>query len=173
MQLRSATSIPSRATEAASTASVSRHSMKMRRDSRNYEEFDERRRYQVEQRAIEDSIYTTEEAEIQIKKKHIYATIKHLLYAIEYQSTNNYTLPQQIETCTELFAFLNNNLPFIIDYKVIESRFATVIIKKGNYIVEKIHRKDKTRTQSKLFERCRYYIGNVIDLMEHHILKLY
>jgi hypothetical protein len=170
MQLRSATASTA---STASAASSPRHSMKMRRDSRNYEEFDERRRYQIEQRVIEASIYTTEEEEIQIKKKHIYATIKHLLYAVEYQRTNNYTLPQQIETCTELFAFLNNNLPFIVDYKVIESRFATTIVKKGNYIIEKIHRKDKTRAQSKLFERCRYYIGNVIDLMEHHILHLY
>jgi hypothetical protein len=82
MQLRSGRSVD------ASTSRKSTHSMDMRRNSRNHEEFDERRRYQAEQTAIESGIYTSEAEIIEEKKKHIYATIRHKIHAIEYQRIN-------------------------------------------------------------------------------------
>jgi hypothetical protein len=167
MQLRSGRSI------SASIATRSTHPMTMRRNSRNYEEFNERKKYQAEQRAIEETIYTSDEEILKSQKKHIYSTIRHLLYALEYQKKNNYSLYQMIDTCIELYTFINNNIQFIVDNNVFDNRLFNLIVKKGNYIINEIHRKDKTRAQTKKFERCRYYIGNVIDLIEHYILKLY
>jgi len=167
MQLRSGRSI------SASIATRSTHPMTMRRNSRNYEEFNERKKYQAEQRAIEETIYTSDEEILKSKKKHIYSTIRHLLYALEYQKKNNHSLYQMIDTCIELYTFINNNIQFIADNNVFDNRLYNLIVKKGNYIINEIYRKDKTRAQTKKFERCRYYIGNVIDLIEHYILKLY
>jgi len=167
MQLRSGRSVDT------SNSSKSTHSMAMRRNSRNYEEFDERTRYQAEQRVIEDSIYTPEAEIIANQKKHIYSTIKHKLYALEYQrkNTDKYSFYELIDTCIELFTFINNNIQFIVDNNAFNEKFARVVVDKGNYIINEIHRKDKTRAQAKKFERCRYYIGNVIDLIEHYILR--
>jgi hypothetical protein len=169
MQLRSGRSVD------ASTSTKSTHTMAMRRNSRNYEEFDERRRYQAEQMAIEDGIYTSETEIVANKKRQIYATIRHKLYAIEHQRKNKdtYSFYDIIDTCVELFTFINNNMPFIAMNNAFDERLAKSVVNKGNHIIEEIHRKDKTRAQAKKFENCRYYIGNVIDLIEHHILKLY
>jgi hypothetical protein len=169
MQLRSGRSVD------VSTSTKSTHSMAMRRNSRNYEEFDERRRYQAEQRAVEEEIYTSEEEIVANKKKQIYATIRHKLYAIEHQRTNKgtYSFYDVVDTCVELFTFINNNMPFIVMNNAFCKKLAKVVVDKGNHILTEIHRKDKTRAQAKKFENCRYYIGNVIDLIEHHILKLY
>ena len=148
--------------------------MTMRRSSRNYEEFAERKKYQAEQRVIEDdSIYTPDEEILDAQKKRIYGTISHLLYAIEYQRKNNHSFYQIVDTCMELYTFINNNIQFIADNNVFNNRLSKVIVDKGNYIINEIYRKDKTRSQTKRFDSCRYYIGNVIDLIEHYILKLY
>jgi hypothetical protein len=170
MQLRSGRSVD------ASTSSKSTHPMTMRtmrRNSRNYEEFDERRRYQAEQRAVEEEIYTSEEEIVETKKKQIYATIKHKIHAIEYQRINKdkYSFYDVVDTCVELFTFINNNMPFIATNNAFPEKLAKVVVDRGNHILTEIHRKDKTRAQAKKFERCRYYIGNVIDLIEHYILR--
>ena len=54
----------------------------MRRDSRNLEEFQERRRYQAEQKAIEASIYDDEEEATALAKKmkKFNHKLRHLLY---------------------------------------------------------------------------------------------
>ena len=62
-------------------------------------------------------------------------------------------------------------MQFIVDNNAFDNRLANIIVDKGNHIINEIHRKDKTRAQAKKFERCRYYTGNVIDLIEHYILK--
>ena len=167
MQLRSGRSVN------ASNSTKSTHTMTMRRNSRNYEEFDERRRYQAEQRAMEDSIYTPEEEIIASQKNKIYNTIRHKLYALEYQKKNKSTFSfyELVDTCIELYAFINNNMQFIVDNNAFDNKLANIIVDKGNHIINEIHRKDKTRAQTKKFERCRYYTGNVIDLIEHYILK--
>ena len=168
MQLRSGRSVD------VSNSSKSTHPMTMRRHSRNYEEFNERKKYQAEKRALfEDDIYTSDEEILETKKKHICSSIRHLLYAIEYQRQNNYSFYQVIETCMELYSFINNNIDFIITNKVFNERLSKLVVENGNYIINEIYRKDKTRSQTKNFERCRYYVGNVIDLIEHYILKLY
>ena len=170
MQLRSGRSID------ASTSSKSTHPMTMRtmrRSSRNYEEFDERRRYQAEQCAIENSIYTPEAEIIASQKKQLYASIRHRIYALEYQKKNNYSLNDRIDTCIELYTIINNNMPFIVMNNAFCEKLAKIVVDRGIHILTEIHRKDKTRAQAKKNERCRYYIGNVIDLIEHHILKLY
>jgi hypothetical protein len=167
MQLRSGRSIFTKSSE------ESRHSMVMRRDSRNYEEYAERLNYQREQRMIEESIYTTEEEEINNKKKRIINTAKHLLYAIEYQTDKNFPLAYKVKTCIELYRLFNNNMPFLIEHNVITERLAKVMVDKGTYVLNEIWRKDKTRNQKTMFNECRYIIGNVIDLIEHHVLKLY
>ena len=73
----------------------------------------------------------------------------------------------------ELYSFINNNIDFIITNKVFNERLSKLVVENGNYIINEIYRKDKTRSQTKNFERCMYYVGNVIDLIEHYILKLY
>ena len=167
MQLRSGRSVD------ASTSRKSTHAMDMRRNSRNHEEFDERRRYQADQMAIESGIYTSETEIIDDKKKHIYATIRHKIHAIEYQRINKdkYSFYDMVDTCIELFTFINNNMPFIATNNAFPERLAKVVVDRGNHILTEIHRKDKTRAQAKKFENCRYYIGNVIDLIEHYVLR--
>ena len=167
MQLRSGRSVD------ASTSTKSTHSMDMRRNSRNHEEFDERRRYQAEQRAIESGIYTSESEIIDDKKNHIYSTIKHKIHAIDYQIINKhkYSFYDTVDTCVELFTFINNNIDFIVNNNVFPEKLAKIVVDRGVHILTEIHRKDKTRAQAKKFENCRYYIGNVIDLIEHYILR--
>lgn len=167
MQLRSGRSVD------ASTSTKSIHPMTMRRSSRNYEEFDERRRYQAEQRAIEESLYTPEEEIIENKKKQLYGSIRHRIYALEYQKKHGHSLYDRIDTCIELFTIINNNIDFIVNNNAFDEKLSKIIVSKGIYILNEIHRKDKTRAQTKKIDRCRYYIGNVIDLIEHYILKLY
>ena len=94
---------------------------------------------------------------------------KRLVEVVANNSINSFY--ELVDTCIELFAFINNNMQFIVDNNAFDNRLANIIVDKGNHIINEIHRKDKTRAQAKKFERCRYYTGNVIDLIEHYILK--
>jgi hypothetical protein len=167
MQLRSGRSVD------ASTSTKSTHTMAMRRNSRNYEEFDERRRYQAEQMAIESGIYTSETEIVANKKRQIYSTIRHLLYAIEHQRKNKdkYSWYDIIDSCADLYKFINNNMPFIVDNNAMDERLAKSILSKGIYITNEIYRTDRTRAQSKKVDNCLHYIGNVMDMIEHHVLR--
>jgi len=167
MQLRSGRSVD------ASSSTKSSHTMAMRRNSRNHEEFEERTRYQAEQKAIESGIYTSEAEITASKKKHIYNTMKHLIYAINYQKTNKRPLHEMVDTCLELYTFINNNLREIIDNNIFPKKLATIVVEKGHYIIKEIYRKDRTRGQKEKFNDCRNIIENVIDIIEHHILKLF
>lgn len=167
MQLRSGRSVD------ASSSTKSSHTMAMRRNSRNHEEFEERTRYQAEQKAIESGIYTSEVEITASKKKHIYNTMKHLIYAINYQKTNKRPLHEMVDTCLELYTFINNNLQEIIDNNIFPKKLATVVVEKGHYIINEIYRRDRTRGQKEKFNDCRNFIENVIDIIEHHILKLF
>jgi len=170
MQLRSGRSVD------ASTSTKSTHpmTMRMRRNSRNYEEFDERKKYQSyqsRQRALEDSIYTSEAEIIANQKKYIYITIRHHLHAIEYQKKNKHSIYDIIDTCGQLFKFLNDSMPFIVEHNAMEERLAKAIINSGTNITREIYRIDKTRAQTEKVRYCCHYIGNVLDMIEHHVLR--
>ena len=167
MQLRSGRSLESNTSKKAE----SQHGMTMRRDSRNYEEFNERKKYQANQRVIENSIYSSEKEIIAYQKKHVYMTIRHLLAAVDYQKKNNYSLYEIIDTCGELFKFLNDSMPFIVEHKAMCERLAEAIVTSGINISREIYKIDKTRAQTEKVNSCRRYIGNVIDMIQHHVLK--
>jgi hypothetical protein len=145
----------------------------MRRDSRNYEEFEERLKYFREQEMIEENIYTEEEDEVTFKMKKINNMLMHYTYALQYQEDNRHSLVDKVKTYMEAFKLINNNLPFIIEHNLISKRQAKKLVEGGNKLIDDIWRKDKTRSQTKIFDECRHFIYNVIDIVEHHILKLY
>lgn len=145
----------------------------MRRDSRNYEEYEERLKYFREQEMIEENIYSDEEDEVDIKIKRINNKMMHYTYALKYQIKNDFPLVEKAKTCIEAFKLINNNLPFIVEHNLLSVKQAKQLVENGNKICDDVWRQYKTRSQRKIYDECRYFIGNVIDIVEHHILKLY
>ena len=85
----------------------------LRRDSRNYEEFNERRRYQREQRQLEETLYDEEETEeTKIKKKfdNVCHKTQHLIYLNNFQKENNHSLTDKINTIMELYEVFRYNI---------------------------------------------------------------
>ena len=106
MQLRSGRSTLTRATAPAARATTAQRAS--RRDSRNYEEFNERRRYQEEQKQLEDSFYEEEDSQTPEQKKwtHISKRIKHLLYLNECQRKQKSPFTERVKTINEIYEFI-------------------------------------------------------------------
>jgi hypothetical protein len=117
----------------------------LRRDSRNLDEFAERRRYQKEklryqqeQQRIEESIYEDDEddedhkssnskieyLDVILKDKNlfkkkiesIFHKSRHLLYLNKYQNLNNHSFTQKLETVMELYELYRYNMDYLIPY---------------------------------------------------------
>lgn len=154
----------------------------LRRDSRNYEEYNDRRRYHQEQRRykqeqkqIEDSIYEEEETQqSKLKKKidNVYHKTKHLLYLNKCQKENKHTLSEKINTIMELYEIFRYNLNYLVEYfkDSNDKRFPQSIYNKGPELCHEMAISVRTRKEKKLYEKCRKDIGYVMYLLEYYIL---
>ena len=148
----------------------------LRRDSRNYDEFNERRIYQLQQQNIEDSIYEEEETpQSKLKKKidNVFHKASHLLYLIKCQNENKHSLSDRINTIMEIYEVFRYNLDNLVEYfkDRDEKRLPQAIFNKGPELVNEIARLVRTRKEKKLYEKCRKDIGYVMYLLEYYILN--
>lgn len=115
----------------------------LRRESRNLNEFAERKRYQQErlrqqkehQQRIEESIYDDDDEDeinatndyldvilnnknlLEKKIKSIFHKTKHLLYLNKFQNeNNNYSFIQRIETVMAVYELYRYNMDYLIEY---------------------------------------------------------
>jgi NAD-dependent SIR2 family protein deacetylase len=113
----------------------------LRRDSRNLDEFAERRRYQKEkvryqkeQQRIEESIYEDEVVKpssrrieysdeilkdkklLEKKIASIFHKSRHLLYLNKCQNLNKHSFTQKLETVMELYELYRYNMDYLIHY---------------------------------------------------------
>lgn len=168
MQLRSGRSTLTRAAAPAA-----------RRDSRNYEEFNERRRYQKEQKQLEASIYEEEDSQTPAQKKFIPISkrIKHLLYLNECQRKQKCTFTERVKTINELYEFILYNMDDLIELFNGEMKhrqnFPEILYTKGNELRRDIARANKkTRGEQQLAWECNDLINHATQLIYRHILSL-
>ena len=145
----------------------------MRRDSRNYEEFNERRRYQREQKEKKYSIYDQENT-LHKRIKKIYHKLNHLLYVNKYQNEKHHTFNEKMQTIIDIYEVIRINIDDLIqyfnnDYKH-DKRLLEVIIRKGNVLLLEIYQKKRTRQENKNYKKCEDIILFVTDLIEYYIL---
>jgi hypothetical protein len=116
----------------------------LRRDSRNLDEFAERkryqhyqekRRYQQEQQRIEETIYDDDDDENEINAKNDYSNIilnnknllekkiknifhktRHLLYLNRFQNENKHSFSQKVQTVIEIYELYRYNIDYLIEY---------------------------------------------------------
>jgi len=174
MQLRSGRSTLTRAA-AAAPARVTRASA--RRDSRNYEEFNERKRYQEEQKQVEDFIYEEEDIQTPGEKKwkHMSKRIKHLLYLNECQRKQKCPFTERVKTINEIYEFILFNMDDLIELFNGEmkdkKRFPEILYTKGNELRADIARANKkTRGEQQLAWECNDLINHATQLIYRHII---
>jgi signal recognition particle GTPase len=158
----------------------------LRRDSRNNEEFVERRRfqqeqrkYQQEQRKIEETIYQedetkeSEDTKLEKKIKNVFRKTKHLLYLNKCQKENKHSLSEKINTIMELYEVFRYNTDYLIQYfkKRSDKRFPQAIFNKGSELIEEIALSVRTRKEKELFEKCKDDIHFVMYLLDNYILR--
>jgi hypothetical protein len=177
MQLRSGrstlTATPATATRAGRAAARA-----VRRDSRNFIEFNERRRYQEEQKQLEESIYTTAtEDTLQNRWKVIVKRIKHLLYFIECQRKQKCTLTEKLNTIKEIYEFILYHIDDMIELFNGEmkhnKKFPGVLYNKGNHLRWEINTaaEKRTRSEQKLAGECNDVINHVSQVIYRYILS--
>jgi hypothetical protein len=148
----------------------------LRRDSRNYEEFNERRRYQREQRQLEETLYDEEESEEnKIKKKYhnVCHKTQHLIYLNKFQKENNHSLTDKINTIMELYEVFRYNIYYIVEYSKNrkDKRLPEAIFNKGPDLCKEMARSVRTRKEKKLYEKCKEDINWVRYLIDYYILS--
>ena len=149
----------------------------MRRDSRNLEEFQERRRYQAEQKEIEASIYDDEEETTALAKKmkKFNHKLRHMLYVIRYQVQENHPLNEKMQTILDIYEYIRYNTDDLIQYYNNEhshdKRLLVSIVKRGHLLLLEMHNKKRTREEHRNFKKCEDTILFVSYLIEHYILN--
>jgi hypothetical protein len=176
MQLRSGRSTLTRATAPAARATRA----SARRDSRNYEEFNERRRYQEEQKQLEDSIYEEEDSQTQAEQKWKYISkrIKHLLYLNECQRKQKSPFTERVKTINEIYEFILYNIDDLIELFNGEmkhkKRFPEILYTKGNELRADIAKANKkTRGEQQMAWECNDLINHATQLIYRHILSTF
>jgi len=145
----------------------------LRRDSRNYEEFNERRKYQKE---LEETFYDEEETEeTKLKKKYhnVCHQTQHLLYLNKFQKENNNSLTDKINTIMELYELFRYNIDYIILYtkNKKDKRLPEAIFNKGPELCKEMASSVRTRKEQKLYEKCKEDINWVRYLIDYYILS--
>ena len=187
MQLRSGRSTLTVSAAQVSQVSPTRAQRASRRESRNYEEFNERTRYQEEQKQIEDSIYETDDNEeqdeeqdeqsvLKNKWKTISKRIKHLLYFIESQKKQKCTFTEKVNTIKEIYEFILYNIDDLIELFNGEmkhkKKFPEVIYMKGIQLRCEIKTaKKRTRSEEELALECNDLINHVTQLIHRYIIS--
>jgi len=177
MQLRSGRSTLTRAIAAAPAYSTR---SSVRRDSRNYEEFNERKRYQEEQKQVEVFIYEEEDNQTPGEKKwkHISNKIKHLCYLNECQRKQKCNFTERVKTINEMYEFILYNMDDLIELFNGEmkdrKKFPQTIYTKGNELRADIARANKkTRGEQQLTWECNDLINHATQLIYRHILSVH
>jgi len=145
----------------------------LRRDSRNYEEFNERKKYQKE---LEETFYDEEETEeTKLKKKYhnVCHQTQHLLYLNKFQKENNHSLTDKINTIMELYELFRYNIDYIILYtkNKKDKRLPEAIFNKGPELCKEMASSVRTRKEQKLYEKCKEDINWVRYLIDYYILS--
>jgi len=161
-----------------------RSGLTLRRDSRNNEEFVERRRfqqeqrrYQQEQRKIEESLYEeveeSEDTKLEKKIKNVFRKTKHLLYLNKCQKENKHSLTEKINTIMELYEVFRYNTDYLIQYfkNKKDKRFPEAIFNKGPELIKEMASSIRTRKEKELFEKCKDDIHFVMYLLDNYILS--
>jgi hypothetical protein len=161
-----------------------RSGLTLRRDSRNNEEFVERRRYQQEQRRyqqeqrkIEESLYEeveeSEDTKLEKKIKNVFRKTKHLLYLNKCQKENKHSLTEKINTIMELYEVFRYNTDYLIQYfkNKKDKRFPEAIFNKGPELIKEMATSIRTRKEKELFEKCKDDIHFVMYLLDNYILS--
>ncbi len=151
----------------------------LRRDSRNYEEFIERKKYQQKQKKIEETIYEEEdnnqEKKLAQKMDHVRKRTRHLLYLNKYQQENNSSYSQKVTTIMEIYDLYRYNIDYIIEYYTTimkeDIRFPEAIYKRGIKIIFEMDKGRRTRQDTKLYKEGKELILFVMDLIYEYILK--
>ena len=147
----------------------------MRRDSRNLEEFQERRRYQREQKEIEESIYSEDENTLDKKMKRFNHKLRHLIYLNNFQIKENHTFNEKMKTIIDVFEHVRYNIDDLIqfynnDHKH-DRRLLETIVSRGHILLLEIYHKKRTREEHKNFKKCEDLILFVSDLIEHYVFN--
>jgi hypothetical protein len=148
----------------------------MRRNSRNHEEFQERRRYQREQKQIEENIYDEDENKNSLTKKmkKFNNKLQHLTYVNRYQNQENHSFNEKMQNIIDIYEHVRINMDDLIQYYNNENkhdrRLIEVIFRKGNVLLLEIYHKKRTRQENKNFKKCEELILSVSDLIEYYIL---
>ena len=154
----------------------------LRRNSRNYEEFDERKKYQEEQKKIEETIYdtnTSRETDRNTMLKNKWKTIsrrtKHLLYLNKCQRKNNCNFTEKVQTIKEMYEILLYNMDFLIEMFNGEFKhkknFPQVVYDKGNQLRAEMKEEKRTRTENEMANECNDLINHVTQLIYRFILS--
>ena len=154
----------------------------LRRDSRNHEEFNERRRYQEEQKHIEASIYDEEDEEEdreanKLKKKlnSILKRTRHLLYLNEQYKQNNRCFTEKVNNIKEIYELFLYNIDDLIEIFNGEMkhdlRFPEVIYRKGIQLRLDINKAKRTRNEQQIAYECNDLINHVTQLIHRYILN--
>jgi hypothetical protein len=163
----------------------------LRRDSRNLDEFAERRRYQQErnhqyqeqQKRIEESIYDEVDKDailnnknlLERKIKTILNKTRHLIYLNHYQKEKNHSFSQKIKTIMEVYELYRYNIDYIIEYfnnHKKDKRLARALYDKGLDIRVEMHKNSlkRTRSENKLYYECDELIKFVTHMLHYYIL---
>jgi hypothetical protein len=151
----------------------------VRRDSRNYEEFDERKKYQKEL-AENARIDNEKEPKVlsgtEIEFKRFKYKLKTLLEINEYQKKNNCSLIDKMKTVKRLYELIKDNIDVIIHiylsiYKDTR-KLPRAIMNRGRSLIEEMSLKTRSRNEKKLYEECRQLISSIINILEYHLFVL-
>ena len=173
----------------------------LRRDSRNLDEFAERRRYhqekrryQQEQKRLEETIYD-DNNEDEINESNDYTDIilnnknlldkkiqtiihktRHLLYLNRFQNEKKHTFTQKVQTVMEIYELYRYNIDYLIEYFNIhtdDKRLIRSIYDKGNKLIieMKNNRLNRTRSEKNLYYECNDLIRFVMHMIYDYILE--
>lgn len=159
----------------------------LRRDSRNLDEFAERRKYQQEslrqqkelQQRIEESIYDDDDEDeinatndyldvilnnkklLEKKIKTIFHKTRHLLYLNKFQNKTNHNFSQKVQTVMEFYELYRYNIDYLIEYfnnhHSHDKRLVRAIYDSGNKLIIEMKNNHLNRTRS---EKKLYYKCN-------------
>ena len=133
----------------------------MRRDSRNLEEFQERRKYQREQRAIEDSIYDDEEDENTLAKKmkRFNHKLRHLIYLNNFQVKEKHTFNEKMKNIIDIFEHVRYNMDDLIQYynndHKHDKRLLETILQRGHILLLEMYQKKEPEKSTKILKNAK------------------
>jgi hypothetical protein len=142
----------------------------MRRDSRNYEEFHERKKYQ-EELAENARIDNEEEPNVlsgtEIKFNQFKYKLKTILDINEHQKKNNCSLIDKMKTVKRLYELIKDNIDVLIHMHVSvykdTKKLPLAIIETGRTLIGEMISKIRSRNETKLYRECRELIVFVIN----------